>query len=75
MLHVQQKHAGGIGIVAAVNAGEYVVYIILRQHDLRDLLEVFRLVLPHPENLGGGESGKGDVCRQRGQLIFADLIV
>ena len=75
MLNVQQEHAGSIGVVAAVDAGQDVVYIILRQHDLGDLLEVLGLVLLHPQKLGSGEPGEGDVGSQFRQLLLADFVI
>ena len=75
MLNVQQKHAGSIGVVAAVDAGQDVVYIILRQHDFGDLCKVFRFLLPQPEDLWRGEPGEGDVGSQFRQLLLADFVI
>ena len=58
-----------------MDAGENVVYIILRQHDLGDFPVILRLILPHPENLGGSEAGEGNVRRQGGQLVLADCLI
>ena len=73
--HIQQQHARGVGIVAAVHTGEDVVHIVLGEHDLRDPGEVLRLVFTHPEDLRRGEAGEGDVGRPRTQLLLADHIV
>ena len=75
MLHVQQQHAGGIGIITGMNTGEDIVYIIFWQHDLGNLAEVFRLLIPNPEDLGGGEAGKGNIGRPGRQGLLADDIV
>ena len=48
--------------------------VVLREHDLCDSFEVFRLVFAHPEELRGGEAREGNVGRQRGQLVFADAV-
>ena len=58
-----------------MNAGEDVVDIILRQHDLGDFPVILRLILPHPENFGSGKAGKGDIGRQGGQLVLADCLI
>ena len=73
--HVQQQHPGGVGVVAAVHAGELIIHIVFRQHDLGDLLEVLRLVFTHPQQLRRGKARKGDVCRQRGESVLADGVV
>ena len=75
MLNVQQEHAGSIGVVAAVDAGQDVVYIILRQHDFGDLCKVFRFLLPDPQDLGRGKPGEGDVGSQFRQLLLADFVI
>ena len=75
MLHVQQQHAAGVGVVAAVDAGEDVVDVVLRQHYLGYPGEVLRLVFAHPEYLGRGEAGEGDVRRQGGEPVLADGVV
>ena len=75
VLHVQQQHPGRVGVIAGMDAGELVRQIVLREHDLCDFSEVFRLVFAHPEELRGGEAREGNVGRQRGQLVFADGIV
>ena len=75
MLHVKQQHAGGVGVIAGVDARELVGQVVLREHDLCDLFEVFRLVFAHPEELRGGEAREGNVGRQRGQLVFADDVI
>ena len=75
MLHVKQQHAGGVGVIAGVDARELVGQVVLREHDLCDLFEVLRLVFAHPEELRGGEAREGNVGRQRGQLVFADDVI
>ena len=75
MLHVEQEHAGGIGVIAGVDAGELIGQIVLREHDLCDSPEVLRLVFAHPEKLRRGEAREGNVGRQRGQLVFADDVI
>ena len=75
MLHVQQQHTGGVGIVTGVNAGEDVVDVVLGQHDLGDLIEVFRLIFLHPQDLGSGKTGKGNVGGHGGELLLANYIV
>ena len=64
VLHVEQQHTGSVGIIAGVNAGEPVRQIVLREHDLRDFFEIFRLVFAHPEELRRRKARKSDVCRQ-----------
>ena len=75
MLDIEQQHAGGIGVVGAVDTGQPVVDVVLRQHDLLDAGEVLRLVVAQPEQLGRGEAGKRDVGGVTAQLILADLVV
>ena len=75
MLHVKQQHAGGVGVIAGVDARELVGQVVLREHDLCDLFEVFRLVFAHPEELRGGEAREGNVRRQSRELVLADGIV
>ena len=75
MLHVKQQHAGGVGVIAGVDARELVGQVVLREHDLCDLFEVFWLVFAHPEKLWRGEAREGNVGRQRGELVLADGIV
>ena len=58
-----------------MDAGELVRQIVLREHDLCDFSEVFRLVFTHPEELRGSKAREGDVGRQRGELVLADGIV
>ena len=72
VLNIQQQHAGGIGIVAGMDTGENVVDIVLGQHDLCNAPKVLRLVLLHPQQLGGGEACKGNVGSQIRQLLLAD---
>ena len=74
LLHIQQ-HAGGIGIVAAVNTGENVVDVILGKHDLCNPRKVLRLIFLHPKDLGGGKSSKGNIGSQLRQLVLADLVI
>ena len=64
VLHVEQQHTGSVGIIAGVDAGELVRQIVLREHDLRDFFEIFRLVFAHPEELRRRKARKSDVCRQ-----------
>ena len=73
--HVQQQHPGRVRVVAAVDAGELVVYIILRQHDPRDPRKILRLILAHPQELRRGKARKGNVRRPRGELLLADGVV
>ena len=75
MLHVQEEHSGGVGAVGAVDACEEVVDVVLGEHDFCDLGVVLGLILPHPQDFGSGETGKGDVGRQLGQLLLANLVV
>ena len=75
VLHVKDQHAGGVGYVRTVDAGQPVGNIILGQHDLRDLRKVLRLFILHPQNLRGGKTGKGNIRRIFGQLLPADDIV
>ena len=75
MLHVQQQNAAGVAVIAAMDAGEAIVDVVLGQHDLADAGEVFRLVFAHPQELGRGEAREGDVGGVFGDLLFADLLV
>ena len=72
MLHVEQKHAAGVGIIGAVHAGQAEVDVVLGQHDLLDAGKVLRLVLAHPEDFRRGEAGEGDVGGQGGEPLLAD---
>ena len=75
VLHVQQQDTGSIGIIAGVHAGQPIIDVILGQHDLGDPAEILRLILLHPDQLGRGKAGKGDVGGILGQFILADHIV
>ena len=75
VLHVEEQHTGGIGHIRAMYPGEFVGDIVFGQHDLGDSGKVLRLLVFHPENLGSGKAGKGDVGRVLRQLFLADHIV
>ena len=75
MFHIQQQHAGGIGIIAAVYAGQAVADVILRQHDLFDLCKILRFIFLHPEDLRGSEAGKSNVPGPLAQFFLADRVV
>ena len=75
MLHVKQQHAGGVGVIAGVDVRELVGQVVLREHDLCDFSEVFRLVFTHPEELRGSKAREGDVRRQSRELVLANGIV
>ena len=75
VLHVQEEHAGGVGVVAAVDAGEDIVDVVLGEHDLGDLRKVLRFVFPHPQQLGGGEAGEGDVGGEGRELLLPHLVI
>ena len=64
VLHVEQQHPGRVGVIAGVDAGELIGQIVLREHDLRDFFEIFRLVFAHPEELRRRKARKSDVCCQ-----------
>ena len=72
MLYVQQKHTRSVRVIGAVDAGQLIVDVILRQHDFFHARKVFRLVVAQPKQLGRGESGKGDVRGVPAQGILAD---
>ena len=69
VFHIQQQHPRGVGVVGAVDAGEAVIDVVLGQHDLANAPEKLRLVFPHPQQLGGGEPGEGDVGGVPAQLL------
>ena len=75
VFHVQQQHARSIRKIGAEGARKAVCQIVFGQHDLGDPGKVFRLVVAHPQNFGGGEAGKGDVARPLRQLVFAHRLV
>ena len=75
VLHVQQQHAAGVGVVGTVDAGEDVVDVVLGKHDLADAGKVLRLMLLHPQNLGGSEPSEGDVGGEGGQLFPSHHLV
>ena len=75
VLNIQKQHTRGIGVIAGMDTGENVVDIILWKHDFGDSREVLRLIFAHPQQLRRGETGKGNVCRQGGELLLADFIV
>ena len=75
MLHIQQQHAGSIGVIGAVYAGQLVVDVVLRQHDLADLCKVLRLGIAHPQQFGGGKAGKCNVRGVLAQVFFANDVV
>ena len=55
--------------------GQNIVYIIFREHDLGDLCEVFRFILPQPENFRCRKARKSDVGRPLRQLVLANDVV
>ena len=61
MRNVQQKHPRSVRVIGAVDAGQLVVDVVLRQHDFFNARKVFRVVVAQPKQLGCGKSGKGDV--------------
>ena len=63
MPDIQQQHTGSIRIIRTVYAGQPVIDVILGKHDFGNLPEQLRLMLFHPEQLGGCKSGKGDIAR------------
>ena len=71
VFHIQQQHAGGIGVVTAMHARKNIVDIVLGQHNLLDSGKVLRLVFPHPQELRRGKPCEGDVGRQAGQGLLA----
>ena len=58
-----------------MDAGEDVVDVVLGKHDLADALEILRLMLLHPQNLGGSEPSEGDVGGEGGQLFPSHHLV
>ena len=75
VLHVEEQHAGRIGIIRAVRARQHIVDVVLREHDLVDPCEQVRLMLLHPEDLRGRKSGKCDVAGLLRQLLPADHVI
>ena len=75
MLHIQQEHTGGIGIIAGMDTGEQIIDIILGQHDLLDLCKQLRLIFLHPKDLGSGEACKGDIAGEPGEIFLAKGVV
>ena len=73
--HVQEEHARGVGIVAAVDAGKAVDQIVLGQHDFLDFCKVFRLVAAHPQKLWRREPGEGEISHQGEELFAAEVLV
>ena len=58
-----------------MHSSQNIVDIVLGQHDLRDLPEVLRLILFHPEDLGSCETCKRNISSQRGQFFLANFII
>ena len=75
VFYIQEQHAGSIGIIGGVHAGHAVHQVILGQHDLGNSRIKFRLVLLHPQDLGGGESCESDVAGVFAQGLAADFLV
>ena len=75
VFHIQKEHPGSVRDIGGKGPRQHVDQIILRQHDLADRREFFRLVLPHPQELRGGEAREGDVARIVGKLFLSDFIV
>ncbi len=68
---VEEERPRGIGHVDAMPAGEPIAHVVLGQGDLPDAGVGRRLVLPHPEQLGGGEAGQGAVAGEPDETIAA----
>ena len=73
--NIQQKHAGGVGVIAAMHTRQFIVDIIFWKHDLCDLFEVLRLILAHPEKLRCRKARESNVCRQRRKPFLANRVI
>ena len=69
--HVQQQHAAGVADLGGVLAGQPAADFVLGQQDLGQPVEIPRLVVSQPEDLGGGEAGQGRVGHHLDQLLPA----
>ena len=67
---VQPQRAGGVGHLADLLAGHEQADVVLGQQHAARVLEHRRFVLAHPDELGRGEAGHGDVA---GDLAGARL--
>ena len=63
VLHVEDQHAGSIGHVRAMNAGQPVRNIVLREHDLADPGKILGLFVLHPQDLRRRKAGEGNIRR------------
>ena len=55
--HVQHLHAAGVGNLCGEITGQHKPHIVFGKQHMLALRVVFRLVIPHPDQFGEGESG------------------
>ena len=58
-----------------MHPSEEIVDVILGQHHLFDPGEALRLLLPHPQELRGRKTSKGDVGRPGGEAVCAHRLI
>ncbi len=73
--HVKQQGARGVRDIGRVGAAQQVVDVVLGQHHVGDVGVVLGLVVAHPQDLGRGEAGVGNVTGPLHELLDADLFV
>ena len=71
---IQQLHSAGVGYLGGILAGEHEADIVLGQEDMTALLVILRLVVLHPHDLCGGESGDGWISGDLDHSVSADFI-
>jgi len=69
---VKQHRARRPGQIGRVAAGELEADVVFRQQDVRDPRVDVRLVLAHPQDLGGGEAGQGAVSGELDEPLLTD---
>ena len=71
--HVEQRGAGGVGNFGGEFAGQPEAHVVLGQEHLAHALEVPRLVIAHPQQLGQREAGEHGVGDEFQDVLAADL--
>ena len=70
-LQIEEQHAGPVGLVHRVLAGQPETHVVLRQQDVRGAGVDLRLVFAHPEDLRRREAGQHLVAGEGEQPVEA----
>ena len=71
--HVQHLHAAGVRNLCGEITGQHKPDVVLGQQHVLALCVVFRLMVPHPDQLGKGESRQCGVRGNPDQVVISNL--